>query len=76
VFNVVEALIQEDALLGQHLDDNGLEKIRIGIIKARGNSEAVPDYGTAPRGLHNGRVLQEDENDANPFGLGVEAPLG
>lgn len=78
--NVVDTLIQEDVLLGQHLDDNGLARIRAQIMKMH---EAKDDDKTAVRNkqitdvpsLFNGEILQEFDNSDNPFGL-REAPLG
>lgn len=73
---MVDALLQDDALLGQHMDDNGLEKIRLEIVRSRGSDAAFsPDAAItdAPRGLYNGALLQMDDNGG--FGL-AEAPLG
>lgn len=64
-------------LLGQHLDDNGLDRIRVEILKIYGSGP--PSYsgaGSAPvQGLLNGPVLEQADDDGDPFGLG-ESPLG
>jgi hypothetical protein len=79
--NVVDALIQEDVLLGQHLDDNGLARIRAQIMKMH-ETKAVDDKVIARNkqitdvpSLFNGEILQETDSADNPFGL-REAPLG
>lgn len=73
--NVVDALIQEDVLLGQHLDDNGLARIRAQIMKMH-ETKADEDKTVARNklvtdvpSLFNGEILQEFDNADNPFGL-------
>lgn len=77
--NVVDALIQEDTLLGQHLDDNGLTKIRAQIMKMHEIRDEGPHLGndrvSEVPSLFNGEILQEVDSADSPFGL-REAPLG
>ena len=77
-FNVVDTLIQNDALLGQHLDSGGLEKMRARILRIYKDGEAArPDAMNAdleysPRGLHSGTLVSE--TDSGFTGL-REAPM-
>jgi hypothetical protein len=81
--NLVDALLQNDALLGQHLDDDGLNKIRAHIIRAYQTTPSGAGDGSVdrlpegvPGGLASGKVLGEISDDEDsPFGLS-EAPLG
>ena len=75
-FNVVDALIQDDVLLGQHLDDDGLTKIRAAIRKMRVTKETYAADGEyIPGGLLSGELLQANGPEDDPFGLGM-APMG
>lgn len=83
--NVVDSLLQDDALLslGGKLDEKGLLNIRANILKIHGfggrtdqpvrSSESAP-YAEDVPSLFNGEILHETGDDADPFGLGM-APL-
>lgn len=71
-FNIIDSIIQMDMVLAAEMDEDGLDKVRVNIMKLYADDQSSSTASDQPRGLHAGTVLEMDEEGG--FGLG-EAPL-